>query len=213
MTKKSSSGKPVLALLLRLLCSAAFVLPSSIAQAGAVFTSLHSFSVFTNGANPRAALVQGTDGNFYGTTPAGGTNGGFGTVFRISTSGALTSIYILLSGSNDGAIPEAGLVQGNDGFFYGTTRGVAATQGGGVINIKARSGSVFRISTNGVLTTLYLFTDTNSGIYPEGLVSGTNGYFYGTTSGGGTNGGYGTVFQISTNGGTFDKLIFFFRRR
>ena len=75
MTEPVSGRKPVLALLMRLLWAAALVLPAFGAQAGVVFTSLHSFQVFTNGANPDAGLVQGSDGNFYGTTDDGGTNG------------------------------------------------------------------------------------------------------------------------------------------
>ena len=72
-----------------------------------------------DGANPAAGLVQGSDGNFYGTTSGGGTNDA-GTVFKISTNGALTSLYSF-TGGNDGADPDAGLVQGSDGYFYGTT--------------------------------------------------------------------------------------------
>ena len=78
-------------------------------------------------ANPQAGLVQGSDGYFYGTTAYGGSNfvpfpgaHGAGTVFKISTNGVLTSLY-LFTGRNDGASPEAGLVQGSDGDFYGTT--------------------------------------------------------------------------------------------
>ena len=56
-------------------------------------TSLYSFTGGNDGANPNAGLVQGSDGNFYGTTYHGGTNGGNGTVFQISTNGALTSLY------------------------------------------------------------------------------------------------------------------------
>ena len=68
---------------------------------------------------PYAGLVQGSDGNFYGTTYDGGTNG-YGTVFKISTNGVLTSLHSF-TGTNDGANPYAGLVQGSDGNFYGTT--------------------------------------------------------------------------------------------
>ena len=104
MTEPVPGRKPVLALLMRLLWAAALVLPAFGAQAGVVFTTLHSFQVFTNGANPDAGLVQGSDGNFYGTTDSGGTNG-YGTVFKISTNGALTSLYSF-TGGNDGANPD-----------------------------------------------------------------------------------------------------------
>ena len=83
--------------------------------------------------------MQGSDGNFYGTTEGGGTSG-CGNVFKISTSGALTSLYSFTDG-NDGANPSAGLVQGSDGNFYGTT-----SQGG-----TNNSGTVFKISANGAL--------------------------------------------------------------
>jgi len=186
--------KPVLALLMRLLWAAALVLPAFGAQAGVVFTNLHSFQIFTNGANPAAALVQGSDGSFYGTTSGGGTNGGHGTVFKISTTGTLTTLYSF-AGANGGVVPS-GLVQGSDGNLYGTTQ-----QGGTNSN-----GTVFRISTNGAYTTLYSFTGGSDGGNPYGgLVQGSDGNLYGTTYGGGayTNqygGGQGTVFKITSNG-------------
>ena len=67
------------------------ILPVLGAQGAVVFTTLHAFGVFTNGAYPAAALVLGSDGYFYGTA-GGGTNGGNGTVFKISTNGALTTL-------------------------------------------------------------------------------------------------------------------------
>ncbi len=155
MTEPVAGRKPVLALLMRLLWVAALGLPAFGAQAAAVFTSLHSFTVFPNGANPNG-LVQGSDGNFYGTTEQGGTNGA-GTVFQISTNGALTSLYSF-TGGNDGAGPGAGLVPGSDGNLYGTTSGFDPVSGepGGF-------GTVFKISINGAQTSLYSFTGGNDG--------------------------------------------------
>jgi uncharacterized repeat protein (TIGR03803 family) len=168
--------------------------PVSGAQAGAVLSTLHSFQPFPNVENP-SGLVQGSDGSFYGTTLSGGTNGGSGSVFKISTNGALTALYSF-TGTADGANPSAALVQGSDGSFYGTT------QNGGTYYL----GTVFKISTNGVLTTLHAFTGGNDGANPSAaLVQGSDRNFYGTTLyGGGTcwynNVSCGTVFKISTNG-------------
>jgi hypothetical protein len=68
MTEPVSGRQPVLALLIRLLWLAVLVLPSFGTEAAVVFTSLYSFQVSPTGANPSAGLVQGRDGNFYGTT-------------------------------------------------------------------------------------------------------------------------------------------------
>jgi uncharacterized repeat protein (TIGR03803 family) len=189
ITKPGRERRPGLALRLWLLWAAALLLPTFCAEARAVFTSLHSFQVSTNGVSPLAPLVQGGDGNLYGTTESGGTNGGYGTVFKISTNGALTSLYSF-TGGNDGANPEAGLVQGSDGSFYGTT----------IAGGTNYYGTVFKISTDGALTSLYSFSGGNDGAEPAaGLVQGSDGFFYGTTEGGGTNDA-GTIFQISTGG-------------
>ncbi len=123
-------------------------------------TTLYSFSsltLCTDGSGPQAALVQGTDGNFYGTTVAGGNNSNCasgstcGTVFTLTPSGALTTLYNFCSQPNcaDGGLPYAGLVQGTDGNFYGTT----SFGGSGI----ASAGTVFKISSSGALTTLYSF--------------------------------------------------------
>ena len=110
-------------------------------------------------------------------------------MFKISTSGALTSLYSFTDG-NDGGFPTAGLVQGSDGNFYGTT------ESGGTNGF----GTVFKINTNGTLTTLYSFTGGNDGSEPQaGLVQGSDGNFYGTTSVGGT-GGAGTCFESAPTG-------------
>jgi uncharacterized repeat protein (TIGR03803 family) len=110
-------------------------------------TTLYSFcsqTSCTDGKNPQAALVQATDGNFYGTTYLGGANttdcgDGCGTVFKITPSGTLTTLYSFCSqsGCTDGRYPVAGLVQATNGNLYGTTLD------GGANN---NEGTVFKIT-------------------------------------------------------------------
>jgi uncharacterized repeat protein (TIGR03803 family) len=150
-------------------------------------TPLYSFSYGTDGASPYAGLVQGTDGDFFGTASAGGTFNS-GVVFKITPAGALTTLYEFSYGSG-GANPFAGLVQGSDGNFYGTT--VA----GGTNN----EGTVFKITPAGALTTLYSFVGSDGRFPQEALVQGTDGNFYGTTPSGGTSGS-GTIFKITPTG-------------
>jgi uncharacterized repeat protein (TIGR03803 family) len=161
-------------------------------------STLYSFSGGADGGQPRAALVLGSDGNFYGTTYGGGASGN-GTVFQISAKGTFTTLYSF-NGGADGSNPTAGLVQGSDGNLYGTT-----SLGGLIRGDSTGYGTIFQISTNGVHTILYTFTDGADG--PNGLVKGSDGNFYGTTTYGGA-GGAGTVFQLSTNG-TLTTLYFF----
>src|SRR5262249_10919240 len=145
--------------------------------------SLYSLS----GSHPQGVLLFGPDGNFYGTTRDGGSND-FGTIFRITPEGALTSLFSF-DGTN-GAAPQAGLALGMDSNLYGTT-----ASGGANIN----SGTVFRFSTNGTITTLVSFGGTN-GAFPQcQLVMDANGNFYGTAPEGGLNFA-GTVFRVATNG-------------
>jgi uncharacterized repeat protein (TIGR03803 family) len=165
-------------------------------------TVLYSFcsqAGCTDGSLPHAGLVQGTDGNLYGTTEEGGANGGHGTVFMITLSGTLTTLHSFCSqsGCPDGATPW-GLIQATDGDFYATT------QSGG----ENGRGTVFQITPAGTLTTLYSFCSLSAchdgGLPLAGLVQGTDGNFYGTTQVGGANGD-GTVFEISSSG-TFTLL-------
>jgi uncharacterized repeat protein (TIGR03803 family) len=159
-----------------------------------VLTSLHSFASEADGANPLAGLIQGTDGNFYGTTFEGGSHDG-GTVFQISPSGAFTNIYSF-KGEADGADPLAPLVQGTDGELYGTTYSGGNTS----LNDGYGYGAIFKITTGGAITPLYGFTDGSDGESPySGLVQGIDGSFYGTAIHGTT--GYGAIFQITPSGG------------
>jgi uncharacterized repeat protein (TIGR03803 family) len=180
---------------------------------GGKLTKLHTFE-FTDGKFPYDALIQGSDGNFYGTTYTGGANdpqacegGGCGTIFRITPSGTLTTLYNFCSQPNciDGQWPSGGLVEGTDGNFYGIT------DAGGDFGESCPfgiCGTVFKMTPEGVLTTLHSF-DTTDGSSPyAGLVQGTNGKFYGNTEMGADlscGGGYGcgTVFSLDVGLGPF----------
>ena len=160
----------------------------------------------TDGSYPEAGLILGTDGNFYGTTGSGGANG-FGTAFKINSGGSLTRLYSFCAQTQcaDGANPQAGLIQATDGNYYGTTFG------GGMNG----SGTVFKMTSEGALTTLYSFcmgTNCADGAYPSAvLVEGTDGNLYGTTVTGGlgtSNNPNGTIFKITTSG-TFTSLYSF----
>lgn len=149
-----------------------------------------------NGASPSAGLVQGLDGNLYGTTTEGGAFED-GTVFEMTATGSLTTLYSFCSQPNctDGAGPW-GLTLATDGNFYGTTLLGGAN---GFFN-----GTVFKITPQGKLTTLYSFCAQancadGSGPY-GGLVQGADGSLYGTTSDGGANTYGGTVFKITPQG-------------
>jgi len=169
------------------LCSSA-----SAQTGGYTFATLHSF-MGTDGAASKAGLVQGSDGNFYGTTSGGGAHGN-GTVFKITSAGALTTLYSFSAtyqGYNaDGANPHAGLTLGNDGNLYGTT-----FHAGGYGN-----GTVFKVTPAGALSALYSFGYSPDGSLPyAGLVQGSDGRFYGTTYDGGAWGA-GVVFAVTSAG-------------
>jgi uncharacterized repeat protein (TIGR03803 family) len=180
-----------------------------ISTAGA-FQLLHTFCAQFNcadGAEPRSALSQAADGNLYGTTLGSTEDGGneWGTAFKISTSGSFTTIYSFcqLLACDDGAAPITGLFQAADGNFYGTTIG------GGSFG----TGTIFRLTPSGALTTLYNFCsvllasgECYDGNGPQStLVLSKNGNFYGTTtaepSSQGTFYSNGTIFSFSVFSG------------
>jgi uncharacterized repeat protein (TIGR03803 family) len=175
----------------------------AIASPAQIFTTLQSFGG-TNGALPTTSLIQGVNGNFYGTTQSGGTftssecSEGCGTVFEIAQSGMLKSLHSF--DLVDGADPDSGLVQGADGNFYGTSyAGGTAAECSGPLGC----GTVFKITPGGKVTTLYSFCsryDCPDGLAPIAeLVQSTDGNFYGTTVAGGAN-GQGTIFKITPAG-------------
>jgi len=162
------------------------------------FTKLFSFNE-TDGADPiNSTLVQGADGNLYGTTAyAGATNAG--TLFKITLGGRFTTLYNFCSqpSCTDGLEPIGGLALDTNGDLYGVT------YGGGVNNGNLNSGTVFKITPTGQLTTLHKFCTQSSctdGASPTGaLLRGADGNFYGTTTRGGTA-GLGTIFKITPSG-------------
>ena len=180
------------------------------------FRILHTFTGntsigVTDGANPEASLIEGNDGNLYGTTYEGGGPNGVGTVFELSgdSSGAytvLTLLHTFTGGSNDGAYPRSNLIQASDGNLYGTT-----SKGGSF-----DSGTVYELSKDStgnytIFTLLHRFTGAaTDGANPYGaLLQGSDGNLYGTTFRGGSsitqgvslpNSGFGTVFELSKDG-------------
>jgi uncharacterized repeat protein (TIGR03803 family) len=165
---------------------------------GGRLTTVHVFDG-TDGYAIYSGLIQGTDGNFYGT--AGGYTNGPGTVFTITPTGVLTTLHYF-QGGNDGKSPFAGVTQATDGNFYGST-----FEGG------AGWGTIFMMTPSGAVTTLHVFNITD-GYGPWSLTQATNGTFYGTTDDGGANVcsgvgafGCGTVFSVSMELGPFVSFV------
>src|SRR5580693_8405903 len=171
-----------------LLC--AFCAATAIGSPAQTFKTLVSFNG-TNGVLPESSLVQGIDGNVYGTTYNGGAYG-YGTVFKITAGGVLTTLHSFCAENlpcPDGYGP-GGLVLAADGNFYGTTAGGGASTG---------RGTVFEITAGGMLTTLHNFVGTDGSVPSAPLVQATGGNFYGTTYNGGAS-SYGTVFRVTVAG-------------
>ncbi|HEY6292878.1 MAG TPA: choice-of-anchor tandem repeat GloVer-containing protein [Terriglobia bacterium] len=166
------------------------------------FKTLFTFDN-ADGAEPEVALVQGTDGNLYGTAYAGGLYDN-GTVFKITPQGALTTIYNFCAQTNcpDGNEPDAALTLGTDGNFYGTTY----FGGANADACQTGCGVVFKITPAGAMTTLYSFCalpGCADGAAPGALVQGNDGNFYGTILEGGSANCVntcGTVFKITPAG-------------
>jgi uncharacterized repeat protein (TIGR03803 family) len=180
-----------IACIVSVFCAATAIL----SPAQTTFTSLLSFNG-NNGTSPHYVnLVQGVDGNLYGTSYA--STGSGGTIFKVTTTGTLTTLYTFCPNGESceyGAQPSAGLVLGTDGNFYGTTMNGGANS----------DGAVFKITPAGALTTLHSFDQTDGAQPQSALIQASNGNFYGTTAGGGT-GDVGTIFQI-TSAGAFSSL-------
>jgi len=183
----SAAARPAAstALALTIMLVLSFITTQS-AQAQTV-TILHSFNI-SDGMDPYAGLVQATNGNLYGTTIEGGANF-FGTVFKITTGGTLTTVHNFAGYPSDGETSYAVLLQDSNGNLYGTT-----TSGGSV-----GAGTVFRMTLGGTVTILHNFGSTDGETPYAGLIQASNGNLYGTTYNGGVYNG-GTVFKITPTG-------------
>lgn len=159
-------------------------------------------NVLNGGQTPSSGLVRAGDGNYYGTTRMGGQSN-LGTVFRLTPGGQVTTLvsFTGTAGAVLGSSVNNGLTLGADGHLYGVT------QAGGTDNL----GTIFRVTTSGVFTTLAQFTGTTGaavGAAPRGeLILAPDGFFYGTTSLGGTS-GLGTIFKVNASGQFFSMISF-----
>jgi len=182
-------GKPqAYKLLMALAISWLFACPMA---SGQTPTTVVTFDV-TNGFLPYfGSLVQGANGDMYGTTYEGGANGA-GTIFRLTPAGALTTLHSF--DTTDGAFPAGSLLLAANGDLYGTT-----WEGG-----TAGVGTIFKITPAGALTSLHSFDSTDGALCVSGLIQATNGDLYGTTYLGGAN-NIGTIFKI-TPAGVFTSL-------
>jgi uncharacterized repeat protein (TIGR03803 family) len=188
------------AMRMKLFCLATFAMAMTAAHLTAqVFTTLHSFTGGSDGANPRATLIL-SGNTLYGTAYSGGGSS-YGTVFKVNTDGTGFKVLETFNGVNNEAAPETGLLlSGNT--LYGASAGPGTT-----------TGTLYAINTNGTgSTTLHIFTELSSAFYTNSdgawvfgglIISGNT--LYGTTDNGGS-GGSGTVFAVNTNGTGFTTL-------
>ena len=170
------------------------------------FSVLKSFAGGSDGANPEAPLLLGSDGQLYGTASGGGTND-YGTVFRLSTNGDAFTTLVQFSGTN-GANPECGLIEASDGMLYGAAYSASGT------NV----GAIFRLQKDGTaFSAVKLFQAPRPNQFPavpnygkpqSQLVEGTNGMLYGTSLAGGTN-ATGQIYRLNKDGTGFQMIYHF----
>jgi uncharacterized repeat protein (TIGR03803 family) len=148
---------------------------------------IYSFKSGSDGAYPVDGALIEVNGVLYGTTSHGGA-GDFGTVFKITTAGAETTIYAF-KGGKDGVDPSTGLTDVG-GELFGTT----------LLGGSHDDGTVFKTTTAGAEKVVYAFKGGNDGARPTGTLTDVKGTLYGTTQNGGGDTNDGTVFKLSTAG-------------
>jgi uncharacterized repeat protein (TIGR03803 family) len=162
---------------------------------GTGFAQLKSFDCAADSCDPRAGLIEGSDGKLYGTSYAGGVSNG-GTVFSIEKNGTGFALLKSFDCVTGGCFPVGGLIEGSDGNLYGTTH--SSNSSGGTVFTMAKNGTGYTL-----LKTFDCFGDACN---PQAkVIEGTDGNLYGTTVNGGTSGG-GTIFTIAKNGSGYILL-------
>lgn len=164
--------------------------------ASGAYASLHDFLSGADGHCPFSGLTRSAGGMLFGTTVGNGFGGNpTGSVWKLSPSGTLTTLYVFTNGA-DGEYPMQAPVLDNAGNLYGTTA---------IRNGSSFAGALYRISPTQGFTLLHAFVADTDGAQPNGpLMRNTDGNIYGTTATGGP-GGQGTVFAI-TPAGAFSVL-------
>ena len=156
-------------------------------------TALHYFGNSGDGACPWAGPIEGTDGNYYGTTTTVCGFGSLSTIYKLTSTGTLTTLYTFTDGSN----LTAALIQATDGNFYGVTESGGANG----------DGEIFKMTPSGTVTILHSFAGSDGNQAYSALIQGTDGNLYGVTYAGGTS-NKGVVFKCSTTG-TYSVLYNF----
>ena len=154
---------------------------------------LYRFTGGSDGSKPQSSLLLDSKGNLYGTTYDGG-DFFWGTVFKLSPTGVLTTLYAF-TGNLDGGAPYGSLIRDSKGNLYGTAQFMGAEY----------AGTVFELTKSGTEIVLYSFAGGSDGEFPQaGLVRDSEGNLYGTTlTGGGStgcSGSCGTVFKVTPSG-------------
>ena len=191
------------------LACAAFTLCLAVGAQAQTVTDVANFDG-VNGHLPQGqTVIQATNGRYYGTTAVGGTHG-MGNIYELTPGGKLSNFYSFCSLANcaDGAQPAASPILGADGNLYGTTAG-----GGSDALYPNGSGTVYKMTLDGEITTLYTFCATapcTDGSTPTGMIQASDGSLYGSTYFGGSANA-GTIFQITPTG-EFKSLYSFCSR-
>lgn len=175
---------------------------SGAARAADAVTPLFNFTGGEAGSLPYTELNFGSDGYLYGATWYGSDTsdevyGGWGTLYKVLPDGSGHVTLHIFSNGDDGAIPYAGLIQGQDGAFYGSTLGSESGSAG--------YGTVFRVTGAGDFTTLHVFGGADGRRLAGALLQLEDGQLLGVTQNGGDN-DLGIIFSIRPDGSDFRIL-------